>query len=213
MAFELLAHRGFWNETRPKNSISAFTAAFDQGYGVETDVRDYNGALVISHDIPGPGLQSFDDFLTLYKQCGAPSFLAINIKADGLQTLLHDALTHAGIQNYFVFDASVPDGLLYLRKNMTFFTRQSEFEITPSFYNESAGIWIDEFDGHWVTEAHLKAHYAQGKVVSLVSPELHKRPHEREWADYRQWVATNQWDSLMLCTDYPDQAQTFFGIV
>ncbi len=33
------AHRGLWDEKRPENSLSAFRAAVDAGYGIETDVR------------------------------------------------------------------------------------------------------------------------------------------------------------------------------
>ncbi len=46
------AHRGLYNDTdRPENSMAAFRAAADAGYGVELDVRlSRDGAAVISHD-------------------------------------------------------------------------------------------------------------------------------------------------------------------
>ena len=210
MGIEVLAHRGAWNQARPKNSIAAFKFAFEQGFGVETDVRDYNGQLVISHDIPGAGVQSFDDFLTLYKACGAPSHLALNIKSDGLHLLLNDALHKANIHNYFVLDMSVPDGLLYLKNELVTFTRQSEFEETPSFYDKCPGVWLDEFNTHWITASVIDAHQKNGKVCSIVSPELHGRSHLSEWADYREGFRTNKWPSVMLCTDYPEAAQAFF---
>lgn len=210
MSIGILAHRGYWNQERPKNSIAAFKAAFDLGFGVETDVRDYNGSLVISHDIPGSGLQSFDDFLNLYKACGAPSYLALNIKADGLQILLKEALEKANIRNYFVFDMSVPDGLLYLKHNLTAFTRQSEFEENPSFYEQADGVWIDEFNGHWITSSVIDTHQKNGKGCSIVSPELHGRQHIAEWTDYRDWLCVKRWPRIMLCTDYPEEAERFF---
>jgi glycerophosphoryl diester phosphodiesterase len=33
------AHRGFWNSERPENSMSAFRAAKESGFGIETDVQ------------------------------------------------------------------------------------------------------------------------------------------------------------------------------
>ena len=46
------AHRGLYNDTdRPENSLAAFRAAADAGYGVELDVRlTRDGVPVISHD-------------------------------------------------------------------------------------------------------------------------------------------------------------------
>ena len=45
------AHRGLHNEARPENSMSAFRAALEKGYGIELDVhlmRD--GNLAVIHD-------------------------------------------------------------------------------------------------------------------------------------------------------------------
>jgi glycerophosphoryl diester phosphodiesterase len=45
------AHRGLHNATRAENSISAFKAAVDAGYGIELDVRlSKDGELVVFHD-------------------------------------------------------------------------------------------------------------------------------------------------------------------
>lgn len=48
-----IAHRGLYNneEDKPENSLAAFRAAAECGYGVELDVRlSLDGAVVISHD-------------------------------------------------------------------------------------------------------------------------------------------------------------------
>lgn len=47
------AHRGLWNaeENRPENSLAAFRAALEKGYGIELDVhRTKDGRLVVHHD-------------------------------------------------------------------------------------------------------------------------------------------------------------------
>ena len=60
----VLAHRGWWSDPQDKNTRAAFAKAFAAGYGVETDVRDQGGRLVISHDPPtGEDLMTFDALL------------------------------------------------------------------------------------------------------------------------------------------------------
>ena len=45
------AHRGYWNAERPENSLAAFRAAVEHGYGMELDVhRTMDGHLVVHHD-------------------------------------------------------------------------------------------------------------------------------------------------------------------
>ena len=65
---ELLAHRGLWQEPAEKNSRIAFERAFQAGFGVETDLRDHGGTVVISHDPPGTTAEpelAFEQFLRL----------------------------------------------------------------------------------------------------------------------------------------------------
>lgn len=45
------AHRGLWNEQRPENSLPAFQAAVDGGFGIELDVHlTQDDVLVVFHD-------------------------------------------------------------------------------------------------------------------------------------------------------------------
>lgn len=47
----MYAHRGLHNEKRAENSMSAFKAAVDSGYGIELDIRlSKDGKLVVFHD-------------------------------------------------------------------------------------------------------------------------------------------------------------------
>ena len=63
---EIISHRGFWLSSDEKNSNLAFQRSFQQHFGTETDIRDFNGELVISHDIPISKETSIDDFFSLY---------------------------------------------------------------------------------------------------------------------------------------------------
>jgi hypothetical protein len=62
---KILAHRGQWNLPEKKNSLSAFERAFSNGYGIETDIRDYKGELVISHNIADETAPKLSELLSL----------------------------------------------------------------------------------------------------------------------------------------------------
>ncbi|MGL9773851.1 MAG: hypothetical protein ACR5LG_07810 [Sodalis sp. (in: enterobacteria)] len=100
---EILSHRGYWKQPAEKNSTAAFIRSFDLGYGTETDLRDFDGQLVISHDMPGSSALAVDDLFTLYNssKCSCRPTLALNVKADGLQKLAKEKLNQYNIKNYF----------------------------------------------------------------------------------------------------------------
>lgn len=206
----VLSHRGYWVSAEEKNSAAAFERSFACGFGTETDIRDLAGTLVISHDMPDSGCMSVESFLELYCRYDKSLPLALNIKADGLQTHLKELLYSKGIVNYFVFDMSVPDALGYVARDMNAFTRQSEYEVVPSFYDQARGVWLDEFRDHWISEEVIAQHLQNRKSVCIVSPELHRREFLREWEDYRR-IERNQKSELMICTDVPVQAREFFN--
>jgi hypothetical protein len=208
----VLSHRGLWRSEEEKNTEVAFNRSFELGFGTETDIRDYCGELVISHDMAHSKCMLFNYFLEIYSSYSKSLPLALNIKADGLQDKLLTALNNYKITNYFVFDMSVPDGLGYLKSGLKTFTRQSEFEPTPSFYEAAHGVWLDEFDGHWINQTIILNHLRQQKMVCIVSPELHKRPNENEWMDYKK-INDELIDkeNLMICTDLPEEADRIFN--
>ena len=205
----ILSHRGFWTNPSEKNQVVAFDNSFMLGFGTETDIRDYNGELVISHDVADEKCISVGSFFEIYTKINPYLPLALNIKADGLQEKLRVLLDEFNIENYFVFDMSVPDGLIYLRNKLKTFTRQSEYERQPSFYDEAIGIWLDEFKEHWIDEATILQHIKNGKRVCIVSPDLHKREYLKEWAEYKSIEQKFGLD-LMICTDHPQLAKEFF---
>ena len=55
---EILSHRGYWKTVTEKNTIIAFKRSFNLGFGTETDIRDLNGNLVISHDMPSTEMKN-----------------------------------------------------------------------------------------------------------------------------------------------------------
>jgi len=206
----ILSHRGFWLHEEEKNTRKAFERSFSSGFGTETDIRDFNGQLVISHDIPTEQGITLDEFFQIFVAYDTSLPLALNIKSDGLQEQLLNAIKKYEIANYFVFDMSVPDTIGYVKKQINVYTRQSEYEKVPSLYDEAQGVWLDEFIGPWIRKETIQDHINNGKSVCIVSPELHKRDYHNEWTSYKENFDLVQSRTISLCTDKPIEAVNFF---
>ncbi len=208
---EVLSHRGYWSRVTEKNTSEALNKSFKLNFGTETDIRDYKGTLVISHDIADTACISVEELFKIYNQREHSLPLALNIKSDGLQDQLKALLVKYNITNYFVFDMSVPDGLGYLKYNIKSFTRQSEYEKEPSFYEEAEGVWLDEFHSHWIDIEVIRQHLKNNKLICIVSPDLHQRTYEKEWQHYKDIEKELGINHLMICTDHPEEARKFFN--
>ena len=207
----IISHRGYWKKDEEKNSVAAIERSFKIGCGVEIDIRDYKGEIVISHGIADGASPRLEKICKIYRAAKLDVQLALNIKSDGLQVRLKKLLNQYRITNYFVFDMSVPEALSYIGEDMNVFTRQSEHETKSPFYNEARGIWLDEFCNHWISEEIIKEHVDNGKKACIVSPELHGRAYQKEWNDYRKIGRNSMRDEIMICTDFPEEAKKFFG--
>lgn len=207
---KILAHRGYWKNQDEKNSFAALKRALEKGFGFESDVRDYLGKLVISHDIPGSNCLDAEKIFELLSEFNNSFCFAINIKADGLKNLLKNLIEKYKISNYFLFDMSVPQMIEFQEINFRFFTRQSEFEPFPNMFEQAAGVWLDGFyNTDWINEDLLRGYINDGKEICLVSPELHGRNYKDFWAKIKNFGL--DLSSVMLCTDWPDEAGCFFS--
>jgi hypothetical protein len=208
----ILAHRGLWYQKEEKNTLEALTKGLDKGYGLETDIRDLNGKLVVSHDMPlSDSAIPIEKLLEHYSSRGCTSTLGLNIKSDGLQNSLLRLLEAYKIENYFVFDMSIPDGLGYQRLKMPTFIRESDLESYPKLKRETQGVWLDELRTPWINATIIKELAAETQAVCIVSPELHGRPHISQWEEIKKALQLGCPSSkLMICTDFPEEAERFF---
>jgi hypothetical protein len=200
----IIAHRGLWDTRKDQNSMSAFKRALDLGFGVELDVRDSFGHLVVSHDpTEDSGNLQFDEVIELFSQY--ESIMAINIKSDGLIPGLNLALRNTSKERYFVFDMSIPETIGYLNTGFPTFIRVSEFEELSPLHVNSSGIWLDAFESEWWTGQSQV--FQDFKAICVVSPELHGRDEDSGWNFLRSFTPHN---NLSLCTDYPVKASEYF---
>lgn len=205
----ILCHRGYWKEDKEKNTLNAIGKAFESGRGIESDIRDLDGKLVISHNPADKDSAMAEEVFRLMQKYRDKYCFAINIKADGLKEMLLRQFQTYQIDNYFTFDMSVPQMIEYREAGIRYFTRQSEYEKEPVLYEDAAGVWVDAFlDDSWITEELLLGHQRNKKSVCIVSPDLHQRPCEAFWNRLSKYKVN--WDEVLLCTDYPDKADIFF---
>lgn len=208
--FQIIAHRGFWHSECEKNTAIAFNRALENGFGIESDFRDLNGHLVVSHDVPNDESMKIEEFIDLYKKNPVSAPIALNIKSDGLYFLIKDLINKSGMTSYFVFDMSVPDTRGYLVEKIPVFTRLSEYETAPAFLESSQGVWLDAFETEWYDMAVIQNLLDMKKQVAIVSPELHCRPHLELW----RFLKDNKFHQNAMgsiCTDFPLEAQEYFN--
>jgi len=210
----ILAHRGLWSSKEEHNSRSAIKLALANGFGIETDIRDHHGGVVLSHDVPlndDRDLVSYVELLEMLEGGDERAGCALNIKSDGLL----DIIQHEphGIsdtcQQLFYFDMSIPETVQYLKHGLRLFARVSEFEAPVFPQSQINGIWLDAFgnDFDQVTEA--RRLLDQGYTVAFVSPELHGRDRTAVWSEIIQ-KRLHLEPNFMICTDYPFDAAKVF---
>jgi glycerophosphoryl diester phosphodiesterase len=204
---DILAHRGLWTEPAEQNALDACMEAWRAGFGIETDIRDRPGELIVSHDPPGPdSLTNLETLLAHHRDTDPSVPLALNIKSCGLATKVAKALADAGTTTAFVFDLAVPDALAYLEAGVPVYTRHSEVEPQPALYERAEGVWLDSFGPEWWSADTIVTHVAAGKKVAVVSPELHKRSHLPIWETLVK-RRIHSLPGVSICTDYPRLAQ------
>lgn len=207
---KIICHRGYWKAAGEKNTPIAFTRSFSMGFGTETDVRDCDGLLVISHDMPKASAMTLKNYLDDLARFQRRDLIqAINIKSDGLSTALAKQMS-ACAHPWFVFDMSVPDLIQHIRAGNPCFARMSEYENFPAqLAGQIKGIWLDAFNSTWYSTGVIQNLLDQNLQVCVVSPELHGRPdHEDLWRALR---SIPQSENLILCTDFPEAAQSLIS--
>jgi hypothetical protein len=206
----VMSHRGYWQSPQEKNTLVALERSFRLGLGTETDLRDCDRKLVISHDPADQESLLAERLFQTHRNLAPTVPLALNIKADGLQQLVVDALQQHSVKDAFVFDMSVPDMLRWVEAGVPVFTRHSELEPDPACYAQAAGVWLDAFRGEWWDVGVILRHCDAGKRVCIVSPELHRREHRPTW-DKLLAGDIQDTDQVMICTDYPEEAMKVMG--
>lgn len=214
MQMNIIARGGWYVIPEERDLPSAYYRALEAGMGIVVPVRDHDGQLVIAHGPASDDAVVFDDFLADRPVWpGNPPIIAIQICAEGLSRLLHRSLLRIDGLTPYLFGISVPDMPAYMEGQIPIFVRQSDHEPQPPFYEFAEGVWLDSFERDWFDERLIIQHLKAGKLVTVVSPEVHGRDHEPMWEMLRrlQTQLGELATSLQLCTDLPQEARLSFG--
>ena len=207
----ILAHRGCWGKASEKNSRRSLNRALALGFGIETDLRDFKGEIIVSHDIPNSESLSFEQLLQDYCIHESKSVLGLNVKSDGQAALVSDLLKKHEVENYYFFDMSIPDSMDYISRGLNVYQRISEFESVNKLTEKANGFWLDSFTGETDFSASIEALAEFDKPICIVSEELHSRNKERQWGELYAIYRANDKLELAICTDMPEQAREFFN--
>lgn len=190
---EYIAHR--------INTIEALKA-LDRPYGVELDLRDEGGELILSHDPFSPG-ESFEAFLEVY--CEALSergTLILNIKSERIEWRVLEHMRLRGIERYFFLDSSFP--MIYAlseqgeRRCAIRFSELEGMDTLRAMAGRVEWVWVDCFTHLPLTPVHYADMRALGYKLCLVSPELQGRPEDI--AAYRVQCAAEGYAFDAICT-------------
>ena len=176
---QIISHRGIWGSGAADNSEEAIFRSFRLGIGTEMDVRDKDGRLVLSHGLPVGNCAEFEKVVKWCKDNGFSGCLALDVKSCGLASELSKIMDDRG--NYFFFGMPLPEMLEFREQNLTFFTRESEYEREPLLYADAKGVWLDLFDSDDDLLHLINKNLENGKVVCIVSAELNGRPCQKQW--------------------------------
>lgn len=166
-------------------------------WGVEIDVRDYDGALRCTHD-PFSSGDILEELLSNF----CHQLVIFNVKCDGLEQRIEELAVQHKIQNYFFLDVAAPTLVQMTHRGQSRaavrFSEYEPIEGALAFRGKTEWIWVDCFNRlPLTTECYerLKKYFK----ICLVSPELQKHP--RSWIqDFRRQLNGLQIDAV--CSDY-----------
>ena len=147
--------------------------------GVEIDLRDSNKGLILNHD-PFSSGESLENFISNYNH----KTLILNIKSERIEYDALNVLDKYKIDDYFFLDSSFPM-LIELSNNgiTNIAARISEYESIESISlvsNRVSWIWLDSFNGFYLTKNDATQIKKLNLKACLVSPELQGRQEEIE---------------------------------
>ncbi len=160
------------------NRLDAIISAntFTIADGIEFDIRDSNGEIIVYHDAFG-NLADGQDFVEFLNFCPPNKFYIVNVKSEGIEFRAIQLLEDHGIKNFFLLDCSIPmmvrlgkSGERRLAVRFSEFESLKTVELMAPFVS---WVWIDVFNNLPLNE--YIATYMRETLhlrLCLVSPEL-----------------------------------------
>jgi hypothetical protein len=155
--------------------------------GVEVDLRDLNGDIILSHDpfvYTSSGIE-FEEYLKHYKH----SFIILNIKSERIEYRVLELLKEYNINDYFFLDSSFP--MMYklsTEGENNIAIRYSEFESIYTVINNAnkfKWVWVDCFTKLPLNNYIFQLMKIWNFKICLVSPDLQGQQDKvEEYSNY-----------------------------
>jgi hypothetical protein len=160
---------------------------FGAADGIEFDIRDTGGEIVVQHD-PFLGGQRFIDFL---KFCPSNKFYIVNVKSEGIEQRAIADLEAHGITQFFLLDCSIPMmvklGKMGERRLAVRFSEYESLTTVESMAPFVTWVWVDVFTQLPLTSFIETFIRDRGLKLCLVSPEL--QGQQEKLIDYKILLA------------------------
>jgi hypothetical protein len=161
---------------------------FNKYDGIEFDIRDFCGELIIAHD-PFIMGQLFSDFI---RYCPIDKMYIINIKSEGIEDKILEYLNKYNMHNYFFLDCNMPTINKLSKRTTNIAGRLSEFEpfeCIEKINNKIQWVWIDVFSYLPLTYDIYKKIKDYNLKICLVSPEL--QGQQNKIYEYIEYINNN----------------------
>jgi hypothetical protein len=170
-------------------------------HGVEIDLRESNGEIILSHDPYAQG-DRFSDWLQHFRH----RLIILNVKEDGLEDRIIDQLNQIGISEYFFLDQPFPTLCKSLKNGLFAAVRYSEYERLPvGLPWKFNWVWIDSLSGSWDHLSSIRRNLdGMDPSLCLVSPELQGRIDSEEITYIKRLLDDNSLKLDAVCTKFPE---------
>jgi len=165
--------------------------------GVEIDLRDEGGNLILAHD-PFTSGENFEEYLKMYNH----GTLILNIKSERVEFNILPLLKKYDVKDYFFLDSSFP--MIYqlvLQGERNIAVRFSEYEGLDSVMSMKAKVrwvWVDCFTKLPIDQSSFTTLKEAGFKLCLVSPELQGRKEDLK--KYKQYLCDQNIVFDAICT-------------
>jgi hypothetical protein len=180
-------------------NTAAGLASVSPCYGIEIDVRDYDGRLRLAHD-PFIKGEDLDEFLADYRHAG----IIFNTKCDGLESQIIRLAEKHAIQNYWFLDTALPTLVQLakagIRQTAVRFSEYEPLDAVLSFAGLVEWVWVDCFT-RLPLNPDVWEQLRRNFKICIVSPELqrHGRAQIGVWRSHLSHMPVDG-----VCTDFPE---------
>lgn len=151
--------------------------AIPECYGVEIDIRERGGKLILQHD-PFVDGESLEDYLREYRH----GLLILNVKCERIEFEVLDLVRKYSIKEYFFLDSSFPMIRLMANKGIkeqaVRYSEYESLETVMAMKGQVNWVWVDCFEKLAIEYQDYQELKNAGFRLCMVSPELQGRPQD-----------------------------------